>query len=181
MKTIKPSIGAWTFAIISLLLVIGLVIWLTVLGLFNFPAFVWLPFLLFWGVILFRAELLYLRSFVFDESGCKISFLFFSKKFSWEYYEIKEIEDCTKPFRRAFPYEKCVVFSKKKRKLTTWMDPGEYFAWFGDFSFVFLYYQPILFLGKYKDVSINEIDEKDFLTFLRGIGVEVANANSKFH
>lgn len=170
---VKPSIGAKVMTIVWVLMIIGVIVWFVFLGIFNAPIFIWLPILIMCVLLIIKQIFLYLRSFEFDEEGCKISLLFYSKKYPWSYYEVKEIEDCTKPFRRAFPYEKCIVFSKKKRKLVTWFDPGGYCCWFGDFSFIFLYYRPILLFNKYKDVSINEIDENEFFAFLSDIGVEL--------
>ena len=170
---VKPSTGAKVMTIIWTFTIIGIIVWLVFLGIFNSPIFIWLPILIICVLLIIKQIFLYLRSFELDAEGCKISFLFYSKKYPWSYYEVKEIEDCTKPFRRAFSYEKCIVFSKKKRKLVAWLDPASYCCWFGDFSFVFLYYRPILLFNKYNDVSINEIDENEFFAFLSEIDIEL--------
>ncbi len=169
---VEPSKKAKEMVLVSVvILLIVIILPIFVLPLGNALWLPWIIFDLFLIYLIVKFVLCFLRSFEFDEKGCRISIGFISRFYSWEYYKIKSIEDCTKTIgNRVYGYKKAIVFSKKHRsRLTLFLDPSAYFLWFGSFSFIFLFYQP----NDGERLSINEINDEDFIAFLQDIGVNI--------
>ena len=169
---VEPSKNAKGMVLVSVLILLIVIIFpIFVLPLDSAFWLLWIILELFLIYVAVKFVLCFLRSFEFDEKGCRISIGFISRFYPWEYYKIKSIEDCTKTIgNRGYGYKKAIVFSKKPRsRITRFLDPSAYFLWFGSFSYVFLFYQP----NDGEQISVNEINEVDFTAFLQNIGVNI--------
>lgn len=120
------------------------------------------------------------RVLVFDENGCTVKFLWFSRSYTWEELNTKHIVDMKNLLGYRQPYSAGAIFSTKDVRIPKLLMPAYYCAYVHPFEFFFVYFDPKLPCEKWDTppFRVYVVDENDFLSHMENWGVELHRAGN---
>ena len=116
--------------------------------------------------IVFREWIAVDRTFILNEEGITVKFLFYSKEYKWSALKVKSIVNCEKSKGAVEPYKSCAIFSPKSHQKPKWLLPSMYGRLFHPISFIFIYFDPPFRYNRWKvhrDTYTYEIEENEFM------------------
>ena len=105
------------------------------------------------------------RTFIFEDSGCTVKFLFLEKHYSWGKLHTKQTVDYKNAFGYRVPYVAGAIFTTKPIKTPLRLKPAQYSFLFHPFCFCFVNFNPHIQYRKldYKTPDVYLVEETEFL------------------
>lgn len=115
------------------------------------------------------------RTFIMNENGCVVCFLWYRKEYKWDDFQVKGIEDFSHAREYKNTYTRGAVFSPRRIRKPWWWTPSLYCWRLHPLSFVFVNFTP---KERWFGTSpIYEIDEKKFMEKMKEWNVELEELN----
>ena len=133
------------------------------------------------GMILLGISFLYLipeciascRTFIFNDQGCTVSFLWYKKMYTWDELKMKQYVTYNNCYESYSLVTEAAEFSPKKVRIPKWMQAYT-FSIFHPLSFVFVYFPPDPRPKDETRYTIEyEADKEEFRAKLKEWGVEM--------
>lgn len=130
-----------------------------------------LGFIVFW---ILRFCISVGRTLIFDENGCTVKFLWFSKSFKWEELKTKKIVDLKDALGYRQPYTAGAMFSIRHVRLPGWLALSDYCVFVHPFEFIFVNFDTEHNYKKWDPpFEFYIVNEDEFMTHMEDWGVEL--------
>ena len=137
----------------------------------KFPVVSVIPLL----ILVIRAWISSCRTYIIDEGGITVRFLWYQRTFKWDELKTKRIENYSNSIGYRQPYTRGVIFYNKATKKPAWLMPAEYSMLIHPFCFIFIYFDPHISFGKWdiRCPDLYVVEETEFRENIKKWGIDL--------